>query len=182
MKKIWYLLKCPEGDVTDYVKEYQKMVNREGETLKEVIYFQYQKLMRYGGEWHLERRALLPGYLFLLKQDGALQTYGRMELGKMERDFCEGNREDVSVTLCEPPYAKKLCSQDGLIKISRGIIQNGKVTVMSGPLMGKEYLIRKIDRHKRTAAIEIPLQGEKMRVTVGLEIYEKGFQRKSKGI
>ena len=45
--------------------------------------------------------------------------------------------------------------------------------VRSGPLKGQEDIIRKIDRHKRTAQIEISFGDQKIQVTVGLEIYEK---------
>lgn len=57
--------------------------------------------------------------------------------------------------------------------MSKGVIRNGRPVITSGPLKGREGLIRKIDRHKRIADIEIPLAGERRQVTVGLEIYEK---------
>ena len=63
--------------------------------------------------------------------------------------------------------------EGNLIGISKGIIKDGKSIITSGPLKGRECLIRRIDRHKRTAEIEIPLVDKSTRVTVGLEIYEK---------
>ena len=57
--------------------------------------------------------------------------------------------------------------------MSKGVIKDGKPVVTSGPLKGRESLIRRIDRHKRTAEIEIPFVEDDMRVIVGLEIYEK---------
>ena len=71
---------------------------------------------------------------------------------------------------------KELCRNGILIEISRGVIRNGAPVITSGPLKGRERLIRRIDRHKRTAEIEIPFAGDKRRVTVGLEIYEKDMQ------
>lgn len=80
---------------------------------------------------------------------------------------------DVSLAPCEAPYLKNLCQDGILIGISKGIIKNELIVVTSGPLKGREWLIRKIDRHKRTAQIEIPLAGDKRHITVGLEIYRK---------
>lgn len=79
----------------------------------------------------------------------------------------------MSLSPCEPPFLKELCGDGSLIDMSRGIIKDKIPTVTSGPLRGREQLIRKIDRHKRTAEIEIPIDGKKQRVTVGLEIYQK---------
>ena len=74
---------------------------------------------------------------------------------------------------CDPPYIKELCQEGNLIGMSKGVIRDGKMVVTSGPLKGREGLIRRIDRHKRTAEIEIPFADGDTRVTVGLEIYEK---------
>ena len=164
MRKIWYLLKCPEGDETDYMNRCPEFVD-SGE-MEEILCFQYQRMMRYKGQWHLEKRALLPGYIFLSKSENA-ESESRI------RKESEKWGESPRVELYEILYLKTLCSQENLIEMSRGIIRHGIPIITSGPLQGKEQLIQKIDRHKRTAEIEIPLEGKKKRITVGLEIYGK---------
>ena len=57
--------------------------------------------------------------------------------------------------------------------MSEGIIENDRVVVTKGPLKGNEGLIRKIDRHKRRAYLEVGLFGRKIETQVGLEIVEK---------
>lgn len=154
MNEIWYLLKYPKKDEQNYVQEYQNLAGHK--ELEEVICFEYQRMMRYDGKWHLERRALLPGYIFL-------SGYSVVQL----------KRKDIFLVPCDPPYMKRLCGKDNLVVMSKGVIKDGKPIVTSGPLKGYETLIRRIDRHKRTAEIEIPLGTGKTQVTVGLEIYEK---------
>ena len=44
---------------------------------------------------------------------------------------------------------------------------------MSGPLQGKEGYIKKIDRHKRRAFLEMPMFGRVQKIQVGLEIVAK---------
>lgn len=156
MNTIWYALKCPEGREKDYTEKYQKMAF-SGE-LQEVVCFEYQRMMRYRGRWHLERRKLLPGWIFV---SGIKVT----EFGR-ETDW-------VSLIPCGTSCLQELCQEENLIGMSKGIIRNGKPIVTSGPLKGREYLIRRIDRHKRTAEIEVPLIDNDTKVTVGLEIYEK---------
>ena len=60
-----------------------------------------------------------------------------------------------------------------MIGMSKGVIRDGNAVITKGPLKGRERLIRKIDRHKRIAEIEIPIGSDKKRVAVGLEIYKK---------
>ena len=57
--------------------------------------------------------------------------------------------------------------------MSYGMQVGDKVRVTEGALVGLEYRIVKIDRHKRKAVIEIELFREKKEITVGLEILVK---------
>lgn len=152
MRNIWYLLKYPEDKRADCVNRCPEVIS-SGE-MEEILCFQYQRMIRYGGKWHLEKRLALPGYMFV-----------------------DGNKilvkEDVFLTPCQVPYLRDMCHEGSLIEMSRGIIRHGNVIVTDGPLKGREPLIRKIDRHKRTAVIEIPFEGGQKQITVGLEIYKK---------
>ena len=57
--------------------------------------------------------------------------------------------------------------------MSEGVIENSKVRVISGPLVGKEGFIKRIDRHKRKAFLEMEMFGRVQKVQVGLEIVAK---------
>lgn len=136
----------------------------DSEEMEEMLCFQYQRMIRYGGMWHLEKRIALPGYIFVSATDVPRKR-------KQQRNSKRNDK--FLVTPCEFPYLKELCDNGSLIGISKGVIKNGTAVVTSGPLKGRESLIRKIDRHKRTAEIEIPFGRGKKQITVGLEIYEK---------
>ena len=156
VKTIWYLLKCPEGKEAEYVEKCQRLT--ELGNLQEVICFQYQRMLRYKGGWHMEKRTLLPGCVFV---SGIQLT---------------GTKENLNPSLipCTISQIRSLCSNENLIGMSTGIIKNGIPVVTNGPLKGRELMIRKIDRHKRTAEIVVPSFMDKdTRITVGLEIYEK---------
>lgn len=53
------------------------------------------------------------------------------------------------------------------------IIENDRVQIVSGPLTGMEGSIRRIDRHKRIAHLEIEMFGRTVEMKVGLEIIKK---------
>jgi transcriptional antiterminator NusG len=57
--------------------------------------------------------------------------------------------------------------------MSKGIIEGDHIIVESGPLKGYEGFIKKIDRHKRIAFIDVELFNTVTTVKVGLEIVSK---------
>ena len=59
------------------------------------------------------------------------------------------------------------------VEFSRGVIEGDEVKVVKGPLRGQEAKIRKIDRHKRLAFLEMHIFGRTKVVKVGLEIVSK---------
>lgn len=59
------------------------------------------------------------------------------------------------------------------MKVSEGMIENDTVVITEGPLTGMEGFIRRIDRHKRKAWLDIDMLGRTMRIEAGLEIIEK---------
>lgn len=67
----------------------------------------------------------------------------------------------------------------GVFPMSQGIIVNGRVIILSGPLVGEESRIRKVDRHKRRAWLQIKLFGKPYTVVVGLEISQKTAQEEN---
>ena len=60
-----------------------------------------------------------------------------------------------------------------VVRMSEGVIEGDTVKVTRGPLMGREGLIRKIDRHKRRAYLEVTMFGRTIPASVGLEIVRK---------
>jgi hypothetical protein len=64
-------------------------------------------------------------------------------------------------------------SGNRVIKMSEGIIQDGKLIVSKGPLMAHTNWINKIDRHKRLALLYAETLGSQTKFKVGLEITSK---------
>ncbi|MEG2506006.1 MAG: KOW motif-containing protein, partial [Carnobacterium sp.] len=65
--------------------------------------------------------------------------------------------------------------EDHVVDMSVGYIIGDKIIVRDGPLKGKEGSIKKIDRHKRIAFIEVEFLGEVRETKVGLEIITKNI-------
>jgi transcriptional antiterminator NusG len=62
---------------------------------------------------------------------------------------------------------------DFCIRGSVGFIEGDKVRVTSGALVGMECLIKKINRHKQIAIVELDMMGAVREVKLMLEVVEK---------
>lgn len=67
----------------------------------------------------------------------------------------------------------QLFGEEKHMSLSKGHIRQGQTHVTQGPLQGKEELIRKIDRHKRLARLEVPAGEGLLQMYGGLEILSK---------
>lgn len=56
---------------------------------------------------------------------------------------------------------------------SVGCIEGDRIIITAGPLVGREAMIRKINRHNRTATVSLPLFDKQTPVTLPLEIVSK---------
>ncbi len=66
-----------------------------------------------------------------------------------------------------------LIVDEDIIDISVGYIEGDNIVVTYGPLVGMEGSIKRIDRHKRLALVEMDMFDRVTELKVGLEIIEK---------
>lgn len=91
----------------------------------------------------------IPNVYTVLKQDG--EYYSRI------------SDEEVNPLL-------KLLKDTDLIDYSKIIIKNSEVSVNSGPLLGLEGLIRKVDKRRGRAKVALNFMGSEKTVDLGVEI------------
>lgn len=167
---MWYVLRCPDGQEDTMIHFCRMQLPQD--VLKDAFQFTYARMRRYEGQWHREIKPLFPGYIFLESNEGQCLVWkgGRAMESSLEqksREFCR--RIDPG----EEELLQKLCGIDHHMDMSRGIIKDGITCVTEGPLKGKEALIRKIDRHKRLAMLDLSWLHRPADVWTGLEIVSK---------
>ena len=81
--------------------------------------------------------------------------------------------EIIPLTERERDFLLRFGGENQIVEMSEGIIEQSRIRILSGPLMGMEGQIRKIDRHKRKAWLEVEMFGRVQRVEVGLEVAMK---------
>ena len=60
-----------------------------------------------------------------------------------------------------------------VVGFSNGVMEGDEIVILNGPLMHQAGLVKKVDRHKRLAYLEMEMLGRKKTVKVGLEIVQK---------
>lgn len=119
--------------------------------------------------WTEKQQILFPSYVFV-RTDDIEQLCSKLYTPQVSlKYFLVGKNESgriVAVTEEEMDYIRQLTGDE----ISKGIKEGSRISIISGPLMGMETLIKKVDPHKKKALIEIPFLGETKTVEVALDI------------
>lgn len=168
---MWYAVQVETGKESA-IKDYcSKLVNRT--KYNDIFVLRFNKVKKFYGKWHQESKVMFPGYIFI-DTDTPEQVYEALKkvpaftslLGRDKDSF-------VPIERSKEELFREMVNDNYEIAMSCGLIEGDKVTITDGPLAGKEAMICKINRHKRTATLNVEMFGDKVGVTVGLEVVEK---------
>lgn len=125
-----------------------------------------------------EVNPLFPGYLFvesiLADTEFTVETREFVKNNpNIIRLLKYGDSDKTALKESEQLNLMKLFNDDNCIKGSKGFILGDRVYVKEGPLVGKESIIKRINRHKRQAVLEMCVMGGIREVIVCLEILER---------
>lgn len=168
---MWYIAHTTAGRELDAVDKCRKAIPED--IAARVFSPIWQHAKKYEGSWHLDDDILFAGYIFI-ESDSDSKTLEKL-LWRMPNvvspvriggDFNALNKE-------EEQYLRQLMDEYNCIAMSYGYIVDDQLMIYKGPLSGKSDMVKKIDRHKRIADIEVYLWHQPKRVRVGLEIIDK---------
>lgn len=167
---MWYVVQVRTGMEEEIITQCRKIVPS---SILERCFLPYFEMMKkYQGEWHKKKKVLFPGYVFMITDDidslymELKRVIGLTKLIGTGEEIIPLGQEDIR-------FLKKFGKEEQVVKMSKGVILDGKVIITDGPLKGQEGIIKKIDRHKRKAYLSIPMFGRVLDTQVGLEIIEK---------
>lgn len=166
----WYVVQVRTGTEENIKMQCQKNLPRA--VLEQCFIPYYEEKRKVQGQWHMRQKILFPGYVFIITSrldDLYRELKGISGLTKL----LGTGQEIVPLWEKEVTFLKAFGGPAQVVGMSEGIIEGAKVIIRSGPLKGFEGLIKKIDRHKRRAWLELPMFGGVQRVQVGVEIVEK---------
>lgn len=167
---MWYVVQVRTG--TEESIRIQCEKNLSEEVLERCFIPYYEERKRIRGEWTTQMKILFPGYVFMITEElEKLYDQLRNVIGLTK--LIGTGREVVALREDEVGFLKKVGGEEQIVEMSEGIIEDAQVKITSGPLVGMEGCIRKIDRHKRKAWLEVEMFGRIQVVQVGLEIVAK---------
>lgn len=167
---MWYVMQVRTGTEEKIRCQCEKVIDCSILERCFIPYFQRKK--RFQGEWHIQKEILFPGYVFLITEqpepltDELKKVIGLTKLLKTGEEITPLSHEEVALLM-------KLGNEEQEVEMSTGIIEGDKVRIYEGPLQGMEGLIKKIDRHKRMAYLEVEMFGRTVEMKVGLEIVSR---------
>lgn len=137
-----------------------------------------EKFYRRKGMDEVVLRPLFPCYVFVRTKMDAKSFHDllfslRGQFSGLIRELEYENDEIPALMDYEVDFLERVLDDDGILKISRGVICDGVLKVVTGPLMGLERYISFVDRHKRLAFFNTVFHGRDVCLKFGLEVVDK---------
>lgn len=165
--KMWYVMQVRTG--TEEKIRDSCLAGIPGPVLESCFIPRIKEQRKLHGEWSTKEKIMFPGYVFVVTGD-LNELFCRLkEISGLTKLLKTGD-EFVPLTEEERDFILQFGGEDHIVEISRGILTGSSVKVISGPLMGKEGLIKKINYHKRKALLEMEMFRQRQVIEVGLEV------------
>lgn len=167
---MWYVMQVHTGNEESIRIQCEEHINSP--VLESCFIPHYEEKRKINGTWKVLERKLFPGYVFLVTDQIENLFFFLKKINGLTKLIGTGD-EVIPLKEDEVDFILRFGGEDHLVGMSEGVIEGEKVIVTSGPLVGQEGLIKKIDRHKRKAWLELEMFGRMQKVEVGLEITRK---------
>ena len=129
-----------------------------------------QVMMQFAHIWEIRERVLFPGYIFIETDEIIRVQQGLWRIPYYKRMLGRDEEEIHPITVREKQRLCLLMNDDGVIEASYGYKDGERIEIAKGALVGHEAEIQRIDRHKRTATVEMELLGKCVKMNLGLEL------------
>lgn len=167
---MWYVVQVRTGTEENIRIQCERRIPRD--LLTDCFIPYYEEPKKADGQWIKQRRVLFPGYVFVVTDDVS-GLFLQLKVVSGLTKLIGAGQDIIALTDSERAFIESFGGDEKVMEMSIGIIEGDRIIIESGPLIGREGCIKKIDRHKRKAWLELPMFGRTQRVQVGLEIVAK---------
>jgi len=131
-------------------------------------------LFKKDGTVKKELQPLFPGYVFveseLNSQEFTKRTSTLIFASSGVISLLRYSDTEIAMKESERQMLLSLCNDGHCIESSSGIIDGDRILITNGPLKGWESIVKKVNRHKRQAWVEIEFMGDVRLVSVGVGV------------
>lgn len=164
----WYVVNVPTGKESKMCQVIERLAP-EG-TVRECFCPRYATQIKRAGEWLDVQKTLLPGYVVVASKQVSTVKRCLRKVPEYARVLSMGE-SFVPLTREERAWIDAFTHEgDRCIPMSMGVMEGDRVVVVSGPLKGREALIKSVNRHRSIAYVELQICGRIVTTKVGLGI------------
>lgn len=143
------------------------------EVLRECFSPRYRTKVRRNGEWADSIEPLLPGYLIAVTNCVDMLSQALKAVPDFTR-VLGSNDAFIPLSNDEAAWIDAFTGTGHrVVEMSEGFKEGGVVRVTSGPLIGFEGLITRVNRRKHEAYLQIEIMGRKKEIKVGFNLVRK---------
>ncbi len=164
----WYAARVPSGAERKACSEARAAI--PAHLLADAFPIARERWVKRAGLWSLDVVPLAPGYAVAVTGDPAAlaralsRSPARMELvGAVGDGWVPYPREAVA-------WFQSVMDGRGVIRSSTAEIVDGELRVLDGPLVGKERLVRSVDRHRRRCRVLVEDGGEGFTESLAIDV------------
>ncbi|WP_172135663.1 transcription termination/antitermination NusG family protein [Adlercreutzia sp. ZJ473] len=125
------------------------------------------------GKWVPCEKVLLPGYLIAVTAHADQLEPVLRRVPDLTRILGNDNAF-TPLDASEVAWLEASTSRsDRVVEMSEGCLEGGKLRITSGPLLGKEAWVRKVNHRKKVAYLEMQMFGRTIKAQMGLKVTRK---------
>lgn len=136
-----------------------------------------ERLFKRGNIVKKERKPLFPSYAFIesemSSQEFIKETSELVHSSRNIISLLRYSHTEIAMRESEKQLMMSLWSDDFCIESSSGIISGDRIFITDGPLRGRENIVKRVNRHKREAWIEMEFMGSARIISVALEVVKR---------
>lgn len=168
---MWYVVQVVGGQERRALALIEKLVS--GGLLQECFIPQAEVMKRQRGQWTKQVEVLFPGYLVVVT-DRPDRLVAELRKVPVFTRLLSNNDVFIPLNDQEISFFEAFTeTEHRIVAMSEGVIEGEETVILEGPLAGRTGLIKKIDRHKRLAYLEVEMMGREKIVKLGLEIVNR---------
>lgn len=168
---MWYVIQVLKGREDAMANLISRVV--PSSVLTECFNPKFATETKVRGRWVQVHKDLFPGYIIAITSDPQALEDQLLRMDEFARVLTQGERF-VPLAKDEMQLVAAFTQRGSrVVPLSRGVKEGDRVVVTEGPLMGREYLIKSVNRHKSLAILEVNLCGRPVTTRVGLAVLSK---------
>ena len=175
---MWYVVQVATGreqTVCSLIERaaHEHLKSGNGPILEECFSPTYQHERKFRGEYKLLTRSLFPGYVIAITKN-VIELNNALRRVSAFTKILGNDKAFIPLDRAEIAFIDSFTAQKHrVIQTSRAVSEGDQIRVIEGPMIGHEAWIKKINRRKSTAQIEMTMFGRTVTAEIGLAVVTK---------